>query len=401
MRIAIAKPDFGVVGGFEKVMTRVEHELVSRGHAVDHVGVDIDATSPLPYGVGVPPSMRLRLPGFVRYMAAMEAFQRIDARGCDLLITTQPPSFAIEHPRHLSLFSHHQRLYYDLCDVWIAAGFGDAALQRHAAALVRRVDQRHLRGVGLFLAASEVVRDRLRHYNGFEDNVGVYLAGTGLHESLLREAAAGTASGGYVLCVTRQEFTKRAELFVHAMAHLPGVPARLVGGGGRLAFTLDLARRLMAPGADLDAVDDAELWLNRGILPPGVNGVAASPVAGDLSFVGMVDDAELARLYAGAVCVVAPAYNEDYGLTVIEAMSAGRPVVVCADGGGVCLPVVDGVNGYVVQPTGRAIAEAVARLREDPQLARSMGESARETAAAYTWERAMAQIIAGVERLCG
>jgi hypothetical protein len=30
-----------------------------------------------------------------------------------------------------------------------------------------------------------------------------------------------------------------------------------------------------------------------------------------------------------------------------------------------------------------------------------MGESARETAAAYTWERAMAQIIAGVERLCG
>ncbi|MEA2671238.1 MAG: hypothetical protein QOG45_1458, partial [Chloroflexota bacterium] len=123
MRIAIAKPDFGVVGGFEKVMSRVEHELVSRGHSVRWIGVDMAATSPVPYGVAVPPSLRLRLPAFVRYMAAMEAFQRIDASGYDMLVSTQPPSFAVGHPRHLSLFSHHQRLYYDLCDVWIAAGF--------------------------------------------------------------------------------------------------------------------------------------------------------------------------------------------------------------------------------------------------------------------------------------
>lgn len=61
----------------------------------------------------------------------------------------------------------------------------------------------------------------------------------------------------------------------------------------------------------------------------------------------------------------------------------------------------DGVNGFVVEPTGRAIAEAVARLREQPDLAREMGERARETAAEYTWERAMGQIMDGVERLCG
>ncbi|MEA2672222.1 MAG: hypothetical protein QOG45_2442, partial [Chloroflexota bacterium] len=318
----------------------------------------------------------------------------------DMLVSTQPPSFAVGHPRHLSLFSHHQRLYYDLCDVWIAAGFADAGLQRHAAALVRRVDHRHLSRVALFLAASEVVRERLRRYNGLEDNVGVYLAGTGLHESLLAAGAAtGGGAGGHVLCVTRQEFTKRAELFVHAMAYLPEVPARLVGSGGRLGFAIDLARRLTTPGVDLDAVGDAELWLNRGILPNGV--AAASPVVGNITFLGQVDDAELARLYAGALCVVAPAHLEDYGLTVIEAMSAGRPVVVCRDGGGVCLPVEDGVNGFVVEPTGRAVAAAVARLREQPDLARAMGERARETAAEYTWDRAMRQIMDGVERLCG
>ena len=399
MRIAIAKPDFGVAGGFEKVMSRVEHELCVRGHSVTWMGVDMEALSPVPFGVAVPPQLGMRAGGFVRYMAALESFGRLDARAYDLLITTQPPSFAVEHPRHLSLFSHHQRLYYDLCDVWVAAGWADAERHRHAAALVRRVDRRHLSRVGLFLAASEVVRERLRHYNGLEDNVGVYLAGTGLHETLLAGDAPGADSSAHVLCVTRQEFTKRAELFVHAMAYMPDVPARLVGSGGRLPYTVDLARRLTTPGTDLDAVDDTELWLNRGVLPNGV--AAAAPATGALRFLGQVDDAELARLYAGAICVVAPAYNEDYGLTVIEAMSAGRPAVVCSDGGGVCLPVVDGVNGFVVEPSGRAIAGAVSRLCEDRALASRMGANARETAAEYTWARAMSQIMDGVERLCG
>ncbi|HEX6491941.1 MAG TPA: glycosyltransferase family 4 protein, partial [Candidatus Dormibacteraeota bacterium] len=367
---------------------------------VTWLGVDMEALSPAPFGVALPPRLGMRAGGFVRYMAALEAFQRLDARAYDLLVTTQPPSFAVEHPRHLSLFSHHQRLYYDLCDVWIAAGYAEEERHRHAAALVRRVDQRHLARVGLFLAASEVVRERLRHFNGLEDNVGVYLAGTGLHETLLASGAAPAVdAAAHVLCVTRQEFTKRAELFVHAMAYLPDVPARLVGSGGRLRFTVDLARRLTTPGTDLDAVDDTELWLNLGVMPNGV--AAAAPATGAIRFLGQVDDAELARLYAGAICVVAPAYLEDYGLTVIEAMSAGRPVVVCRDGGGVCLPVVDGVNGFVVEPTGRAIADAVSRLREDPALARTMGENARASAAEYTWERAMRQIMDGVERLCG
>jgi len=250
--------------------------------------------------------------------------------------------------------------------------------------------------VHLFLAASEVVRDRLRHYNGFEENVGVYLAGTGLHETLLRPG--GDAPREHVLCVTRHEFPKRAELFVHAMAYLPEVRARVVGSGGRLGFAIDLARRLTAPGTDLDAVGDAELWLNRGVLGDGVP--AASPSVANLAFCGHVSDDELARLYAGAFCVVAPAYLEDYGLTVVEAMAAGRPVVVCRDGGGLCLAVEDGVNGLVVEPTGRAIAEAVARLRDEPELAREMGENARRTAAEYTWERAMRQVMDGVARVC-
>jgi glycosyltransferase involved in cell wall biosynthesis len=396
MRIAIAKPDFGVVGGFERVMSRVERELLSRGHTVTWMRVGMNQLSPVPYGLAVPGPLRTGEPAFVRYMAALEAFQRIDASAHDMLISTQPPSFAVDHPHHLSLFSHHQRVYYDLADAWVAAGFAEAALHHHAARLVRRVDQRHLSRVGLFLAASEVVRERLRRFNGLVGNVGVYLAGTGLGEALV---TGRPPRQDHVLCVTRHEFPKRAELFVHAMAHLPRVPARLVGGGGRLGFAVDLARRLTAPGCDLDSVGDAELWLNRG--RPAGDPAPASATVRNIAFLGHVADAELGRLYGAALCVVAPAYLEDYGLTVIEAMAAGKPVVVCRDGGGLCLPVEHGVTGLVVEPTGRAIADAVATLRDEPGLAREMGERARVAAAEYTWERAMRQVTDGIERLCG
>jgi len=77
----------------------------------------------------------------------------------------------------------------------------------------------------------------------------------------------------------------------------------------------------------------------------------------------------LRRAMASAVCVVAPAYDEDYGLTAIEAMAAGTPVIVCRDGGGLVELVDHGVTGLVVEPTGAAIATAIRSLTDDPDLA--------------------------------
>lgn len=88
---------------------------------------------------------------------------------------------------------------------------------------------------------------------------------------------------------------------------------------------------------------------------------------------GRVDDRRLDQLYRRAGCVVAPAYREDYGLTVLEAHARARPVIVCRDGGGLVDLVDDGVTGLVVEPTGRAIADAIAELRDDPTRQRRWG----------------------------
>ncbi|TAM86502.1 MAG: glycosyltransferase, partial [Jatrophihabitans sp.] len=120
---------------------------------------------------------------------------------------------------------------------------------------------------------------------------------------------------------------------------------------------------------------------------------------GAVTFRGYASTQDLDGLYRRSLCVVAPAYLEDYGLTAIEAMAYGKPLIVCEDGGNLVNFVEDGVNGFVVAPQGGAIADAVRRLAGDRGMAAKMGEAARETASAYTWSRAMRELADGVERV--
>ncbi|MGH2578945.1 MAG: glycosyltransferase family 4 protein, partial [Actinomycetota bacterium] len=260
---------------------------------------------------------------------------------------------------------------------------------------VRQIDQSHLVGVHTILAASEVVKERLRHFNGLDANVGVYHAGTGLTEELV--VGAGPSTFDHVLCVSRHEFPKRTELFVHALAYLPETQGVLVGAGGRLPWIRTLHARLARRGINLDEISDEDLWLCTA--PP-----IPSPKPPDRSNLRLLDhvgEADLAHFYNTAACVVAPAYLEDYGLTAIEAMSWGKPLVVCKDGGGLVSFVEDGVNGFVVEPRGTAIADAVRRLTDDPALAREMGEHGREMARRFTWERGLEEVAAGLDAVAG
>ena len=109
-----------------------------------------------------------------------------------------------------------------------------------------------------------------------------------------------------------------------------------------------------------------------GTLPP-VGAPRPSPV----EIAGRVDDARLAQLYREAPCVVAPAYEEDYGLTAVEAMRYGTPVIVCRDGGGLAGIVRDGFDGLVVDPDGPSIAAAVHRICSDDDLRETLSRGAR------------------------
>jgi len=71
-------------------------------------------------------------------------------------------------------------------------------------------------------------------------------------------------------------------------------------------------------------------------------------------------------------------YREGFGEVALEAAAAGKPVVT-TDAVGAVDSVADGVTGYVV-PVGdaEALAAALGRLLENPEMARKMGEAGRQ-----------------------
>jgi glycosyltransferase involved in cell wall biosynthesis len=83
---------------------------------------------------------------------------------------------------------------------------------------------------------------------------------------------------------------------------------------------------------------------------------------GRVELLGRVSDGKLAKLYAEAVGFIALAKNEDFGITPVEAMASGTPVIAF-NGGGFKESVVDGVTGVLIDDTSeKTIGKAVKKV---------------------------------------
>lgn len=112
--------------------------------------------------------------------------------------------------------------------------------------------------------------------------------------------------------------------------------------------------------------------------------------AGDVRFVGHVDDTELARLRAGASVALVPSRSaETFGMAAAEAIAAGLPVA--ASGVGALPELLDEVS---LAPPGDApaLAGAIARVLADPDIARRGLERVSALCAPDVLSRALAGI---------
>jgi glycosyltransferase involved in cell wall biosynthesis len=97
-----------------------------------------------------------------------------------------------------------------------------------------------------------------------------------------------------------------------------------------------------------------------------------------------VPDARLRALYAGAECFLFPSLFEGWGLPVLEAMSAGAPVVASDRAS---IPEVVGDAGIIVDPHDpAAMASAVMRIRGEPGLRERLASRGRAHAASFRWD---------------
>jgi glycosyltransferase involved in cell wall biosynthesis len=97
-------------------------------------------------------------------------------------------------------------------------------------------------------------------------------------------------------------------------------------------------------------------------------------------FTGRIPQEELPLYYAASDVVVVPSLQEAWGLVATEAMACGKPVVASRVGG-LTDQVIDGYNGFLVQPKDpKALGDKILYLLENPSEARRMGLNGRKLA---------------------
>jgi glycosyltransferase involved in cell wall biosynthesis len=187
------------------------------------------------------------------------------------------------------------------------------------------------------------------------------------------------AEGPLVVCIGRIDSQKNQLLLVEAMAAIrerhPDATAVCIGAVSQAAY-LDQVRA---------AIARLGLEGNMRILP------GLPP-----------DDPLLADAYAAANVVVLPSVHEPFGVVVLEAWSAAKPVVVSRVGGLAGL-VEEGRTGLLF-PSGdaRSLARAVEAVLDHPGLARRLGEAGRGVARArYSWDAHAERTLAVYERVLG
>ena len=132
--------------------------------------------------------------------------------------------------------------------------------------------------------------------------------------------------------------------------------------------------------------------LGAGALFPDWRPLARDLGIGDHIICAPVAEDDLAPLYSAADCFAFTSLYEGFGLTPLEAMACGAPVV-CSNR--TSLPEVVGEAGLLVDPTdSAALSAAILRVLTSDDTAQELRARARARAGQFTWEHTARQTLA-------
>ena len=112
---------------------------------------------------------------------------------------------------------------------------------------------------------------------------------------------------------------------------------------------------------------------------------------------GRPSNTTLTKIYNAADVLVSPSLYEGFGMTLLEAMACGTPVITS---NATSLPEVAGDAGIVVNPTDvYAIIEAVCRVQNNEEYRQELIKKGLERVNLFTWEKTAEQVAQGYEKL--
>ena len=278
-----------------------------------------------------------------------------NGRPIDRVIASKFPSYFVRHPNKIAWLIHQYRAAYELCGTEYS-DFSHTDLDVGLRDTLIRLDTEMLGECRAIFSNARNTAARLEKFNGLK-------AEPLYHPSRLAPVLRSGEYGDYVLSVGRIEAVKRVDLIVRALAQLPGSLRLVIAGDG-------------TQRANVERV------------------AADAGVADRVTFLGTVNDEDLVKLYADALAVVYPPFDEDFGYVTLEAFLARKPVITCTDSGGPNEFVRDGVNGWVCDPSPEAIAGALAAAERDRAATARLGHAGYDLARTITWDGVIEKLVA-------
>jgi glycosyltransferase involved in cell wall biosynthesis len=278
-----------------------------------------------------------------------------NGRPIDLVIATKFPTYFARHPHKVAWLIHQHRAAYELA----GTPFSDFSHTEDDVAMRERIvalDRSMLGECRRVYANSANTAARVTRFNGLP-------AEPLYHPPRLAARLHPGPAESFVLSVGRLESVKRVDLAVNALAHAPREVSLVVAGTGTQRAALETL-------------------------------ASSIGVSDRVRFLGEVSDDDVVDLYARALAVVYPPYDEDYGYVTLEAFLSAKPVITATDSGGTLEFVVNDQNGFVCAPEPAAIGAAMTKLASDRTLAPRLGLAGLARARQVTWDGV-------VERLLG
>jgi glycosyltransferase involved in cell wall biosynthesis len=330
MKVAIFHDYIGTIGGGEKLVL-----TLARGLGADVITTDVDMDSVKKMGFEdvkiISLGETVKLPPLKQISASLRFALCNFSKDYDFFIFSGNwAHFAARRHKPNILYCHTPvRAFYDLYDVFLQRQSFITRLFFMAWVTIHKpIAEYYMKQVERIVTNSQNTRSRIKKYLHRDAEV--------IYPPVDTSKYCFKESGDFWLSVNRLYPEKRVELQIEAFRLMPGEKLIIVG--------------------DYAEGDHASKYAEK----------IKHGLPKNVEMLGSVTEEELIDLYGRCKGHITTARDEDFGMTPVEAMAAGKPVI-CVREGGYIESVLNDTTGLLIEPEAKDIIRAVNIISENPQ----------------------------------
>lgn len=315
-----------VYGGAELLADNLKTKLIKNGHKVILIQIPF---------LSHPPQ---------KILEHIIACRLLSLEDVDKVISFKFPSYYIKHPNKVLWLIHQFRQVYDLWGTKFQ-NIPKTNLGLKIKDFIIKSDNIFLKETKKIYTNSKIVSLRLKKYNNLSSEV--------LYPPVLNsEQFYFQEYGDFIFFPSRITKIKRQYLAIESMRYVKTNVKLIIAGSPDTEEELKRINKLIEKYNLKDKVKIIAKWIS---------------------------EKDKINLYASSLaCLYIPYKEDSYGFVSLESYYSKKPVITCHDSGGTLELIKDGINGYIISPEPKVLAEIMDKLYSNKKLAKKLGVTGYE-----------------------